>query len=199
MSASPTLSRLFGLASPEAQEAMRAELAARMTHENVLVPGIAVEATAGSITQSLTDALNIPLADVLGGAWGKARELIGFRDRTKYPPERIGDCKLEGQPVGFTMHPRLQLMVNGAPWGAELIFDVEATLRLAVVVLRIKDACIIHAKVGEITGHAAIRWRGHKLVGRDTGPFVVGGEFEFPKGVSIGPRLSDAAEAPAAT
>jgi hypothetical protein len=140
---------------------------------------------AQSVTEALKGALSVPLVDVLTSAWTTRRELKQYLDRSKFPREELVDHALGKHEIRSTHRPRLQIMLDHSPIGAEFEFDVTVLLNIEAAILRIQDGRIMHAQLGKVSGAGAIKCEEASLFARASKPVALPQTLSFGSGIAI--------------
>ncbi len=140
---------------------------------------------AQSVTEALKSALAVPLVDVLTSAWTMRRELKQYLDRSKFPREELVDHALAKHEIQSTHRPRLQIMLDHSPIGAEFEFDVTVMLNIEAAILRIQDGRIMHAQLGKVSGAGAIKCEEATLFARASKPVALPQTLSFGSGIAI--------------
>jgi hypothetical protein len=148
-------------------------------------PTLLQNQVAQSVTEALKNALSVRLADVLAAAWNTRRDLRQYIDRTKFPPDEIVDHALGQHEIHSTHRPRLQIMLDQSPVGAEFEFDVIVKLKIDAAILRIQDARIMHATLGKVSGGGAIKCEEVTLFSRASKPVALPATLSFGSGLMI--------------
>lgn len=141
---------------------------------------------ADAILETARLLLDSPLVDVVGDAWGKLDTLLQFRDTSKYPAGSTNDFVLHEHEIALKRTPSVELVVNGAPTGVHLQFELKLGLTIASAVLKIRDARIVGADLGKVHGGGAFSCAEIKLAERNTSAVRLPGKLSFAPGVAIG-------------
>ena len=141
---------------------------------------------ADAMLQGARALLDSPLADVIGAAWGKLDTLLGFRDTQKYPPDKINDFVLHEHEIALKRTPSVELVLNGAPTGVQLQFELKIALTIASAVLKIQNARIVGADLGKVHGGGSFSCVEVTLAERKTSAVRLPGKLTFAPGVAIG-------------
>ena len=136
------------------------------------------------IYSRIPDLLDIPLSEILVGAWVKYNLLHQYTDSSKYPPEEIILVPFVEQKLKSKHQPYLELLVNESKVG-KLVLDIEIKLELKGVVLVVQDAKIKEIKAGNCRGKGAIRYAGMLLLEKDIVSFELPGHVSLGDGVPI--------------
>jgi hypothetical protein len=148
-------------------------------------PTLLQNQVAQSVTEALKNALSVRVIDILAAAWNTRRELRQYIDRSKFPPDEIVDHALGQHEIHSTHQPRLQIMLDHSPVGAEFEFDVTVKLNIEAAILRIQDARIMHATLGKISGSGTIKCEEVTLFSRASKPIVLPQTLSFGSGLVI--------------
>ncbi|MFM9863243.1 MAG: hypothetical protein ACKVRO_06515 [Micropepsaceae bacterium] len=140
---------------------------------------------AQSVTEALKGVLSVPLVDVLSSAWTTRRELKQYLDRSKFPREELIDHALGKHEIQSTHRPKLQIMLDNSPIGAEFEFAVTVALNVEAAILRIQDGRIMHAQLGKVSGSGAIKCEEATLFARATKPVALAQTLSFGQGIAI--------------
>ncbi len=136
------------------------------------------------IRSRIPDLLDVPLSEILVGAWVKYHLLHQYTDRSKYPPDEIILVPFAEQKLKSKHHPYLELLVNESRIG-KLVLDVEIQLELKGVVLVIQDAKIKEIKAGSCHGKGTIRYAGMLLLDKEIASFELPGHALLGDGFPI--------------
>jgi hypothetical protein len=139
-----------------------------------------------SITDALKAALDVRIVDILAQAWNTRRDLAHYTDRVKYPPDQIIDHTLTKHEIRSTHKPRVQIMLDHSPLGPEIEFEIALGLNVDSAILRVKNARIMFARLGRITGTGTIRCEGATLFSRPTKSVALPLTIAFGAGIPIG-------------
>lgn len=182
-----TLAALLGLDDRARAEASATVLArsGKLVASRVL-PGALRQAAAASLIDASVALLQSPLSEVFGSVWKKARDLHQFTDQTKYPPGQVSEYTLATHDVSLKRTPAIELVLDGAPTGLQLEFELKVALSVFGAVLKIQDGRIIGGRVGDFQGSGTYSCGTVKLAERKTTKFHLPGDLAFAPGVSLG-------------
>lgn len=150
-----------------------------------LIPGALRQAAAASLIDASIAVLGSPIADVLGDAWTKARELHAFKDTSKYPPGQVSEYTIATHDISLKRNPVIDLILDGAPTGLQLEFELKISLVVLSAMLRIQDGRVIGARVGDFQGAGSYSCGTAKLIERKTSAFKLPGDLAFAPGIAI--------------
>lgn len=136
--------------------------------------------------EAADEVLSSPFAEIFGKAWKKRRDLLRFRDPALYPPERTHEYVLTEHEIALKRKPVVEVMLNGAPAGVRLELELKLALAMKGAVLKIKNARIIGARVGDFRGEGRFYCGQVTLAERKSGAFKLPGEIAFGEGIPLG-------------
>lgn len=183
MSDARTLNEFFHLDDPtRARAAARALQRSPELREAQVLPaplrGPAAEAIVFTAKALLTD----PVSGIIGSAWGKLRDLHRF---VNAPPGEINEFSLHDHEIALSRTPSIDLVLNGAPTGIQLRFELKVGLSISGAALRIQDARIVGASIGKVRGMGAFNLGRASLVERKTEVFRLPANLTFTPGVAL--------------
>lgn len=181
---SETIADAVGLEDPARAKRALQELSA-VKKVRAIPPGLRA-AAADAVVQAARSLLNSPVSDVMLDAWGKAKELGRYADPSAFKPDEINDFTLHEHEIALERHPAIELMLNGAPTGAQLPFDVKLALVIKSAVLFIQNARIIGAEIGQVQAEGSVKCAKVQIAKRETGPLKLTGRINFNPGYAIG-------------
>ncbi len=182
-----TLADFFGV--EEDAETLRANAtalakASKEALKHALPPGLR-DAAAMSVVESARGLLNSPLSGILGDAWKTVRDLERFCDPKHFPPDKIAEYTLHEHELALKRTPVIEVMLNGAPTGMKLKFELKLSLSLMSAVLKIQDARIVGARIGDCKGGGKYSCTSVTLAERKTGKLRLPGSISFGEGIPI--------------
>ncbi len=142
------------------------------------------------MAEGLSSLLEVPLSKILVESWNKYRVLAQYRDRTKYPPEKISFVALGKHTIKSEHKPSLlvQVLVNEASvLEREIKFNVIVSLTIEGLVLKIQDARIKGIEAGEAKGSGTVTCEGAVIIERSIQTVKLPGSIDLGSGVPIGP------------
>jgi hypothetical protein len=181
-----TIASFFGIDSERAQQSAVALAKKAKKGLARAVPAPLRQPAAMSLVAAGSALLDSPMASILGDAWGTARDLHRFCDQSAYPPDRISEHTLSEHEIALTRNPELEVVLDGAPTGLKLQFELKLALTVMSAVLRIQAGRIIGARVGDCRGGGKYSCSSVTLAERKTGKFRIPGAVSFDPGVPLG-------------
>ena len=184
----------FGLDgdAPEPLRLHDSETMQKVREALATAPAVVRNFATESVADALKSALNVPLIDVFSVAWTRLMELRKYCDQSKYPAGEVNNYALAKHVITSDHHPRFKVLLDGAPCGPEMVFDVKLKLTIEAACLEILDAKIMKVATGSIQASGSISCAGATLVERKTSPLDFPGKYAFGDGIPIGaPYRSD--------
>jgi hypothetical protein len=130
--------------------------------------------------------LDSPMASILGDAWKTASDLDEFCDPRTHPPEKIGEYTLHQHEIALKRNPEIELVLNGAPTGLKVEFELKLALTVMGAILRIQAGRIIGARVGDCRGGGKYSCSSVTLAERKTSTFRLPPLISFAPSIPLG-------------
>ena len=169
------------------QKAKLSDLRARVDQ----LPTISWPAAVDAVAEAICESLDIKLADILAGTWAKVAELQAHLDPERHPNGEVSLVPLVEHKLRSVHHPTVDVLV-GDTVVARLELEVELSLSLEGVVLKIRDGEIIGVGSGTCVGQGVLKLAGVALVDKRTPKYTIPGSLEFEEGFPI-PKLLNTA------
>ena len=128
--------------------------------------------------------LDVPLSDILVGAWNKYRILLKYVDKEKYPPEEVIMVPLVDHTIESEHHPYLEFLLNEKSIG-KIEFQITIAVTLEGFVLKIQDGRIREILTGNCKGKGTIQCENAVLLERESAPISLPGSIDLGAGVAI--------------
>jgi hypothetical protein len=141
-----------------------------------------------SMAESLKGLLATPLEDIIGGAWGKYRELLKYCDKTKHPPDEISTVPLLAHTIESTHKPHLDILIDGVRKG-RVDFTARVALTIESATLKIRDGRIWEIRTGACKAEGSLKCGPELLIQKQSKPIALPGTLEFAAGVPINPEV----------
>ena len=186
----PTLKDIFGWPDKELTPDQWSELEAsdRMKDLRTALErqGIAGHwsAAKAEILEKTEELLNVELSDVLTRAWSKVRELQGYRDSEKYPPENSYLVPLAKHTIRSVHKPHLEIRVNRKTIGRVEI-EIEIEIEIRSMMLTIQGGKIWKIATGECRGEGSLYCEGILLAQEESKSLRLPGTIELAEGLEI--------------
>ena len=152
----------------------RAILADIENQTGVVVSQIEVRNEFDSVNQML----DIPLGSVLAAAWSRGKEIFECLNSSRGSPNDDFYVSLADHEIKSIHRPKLNVIFEKALVASET-FEIELSLHLTAVKLRVRNGEVDEALSGSCSGSAELRWRDIVLVKGATRDFDLPGRIQF--------------------
>ena len=105
------------------------------------------------IGKAVQDALDVPVADLLIGAWQRARDLRAALETTRESDSATVLVPLLAHAISSEHRPYVDIVVEGVPL-ARLVFPVKVEFRLEGVIVRVQQGQIAEISPGRSRSRA---------------------------------------------
>lgn len=137
-----------------------------------------------TVKQAVLEVIDVDLGEILTGAWNRYQELQKYRDSERYPADEIILVPMVEHTVRSIHSPAIEIVANDVPV-LNLKFELDLSLELEGVVLKIAGGKIIEICAGSCQGRGQIKWRDAVLLDRETRAFDVPGAIDLGDGITI--------------
>jgi hypothetical protein len=148
------------------------------------LPEAMVEGVSSEVMENLQGVLDVSLVDVVLEGWGKYKELLQYRDRTRYPPDQTILLPLAHHEIHSIHKPYVDVLLGDRPIG-RVTFTVDLRLTFDGVVLVIRDGSIWEVKAGTCEGRGLLSCGAIELADRRIVKFDLPGRVKLPDGFPI--------------
>ena len=148
------------------------------------LPEAMADGVSSEVMEKLHDVLDVDIADIILEGWGKYKELLQYRDRTRYPPDQTILLPLAHHEIRSVHKPYVDVLLDDKPIG-RVTFTVDLRLTFDGVVLVIRDAAIWEVKAGTCEGRGALSCGDVALVDKRIVRFDLPGRIKLPNGFPI--------------
>lgn len=138
------------------------------------------------ITKKVGDLLNISVIDIMVKAWNKYRELLKYTDKEKYPPDVSVLVPLAEHTIKSEHKPYVEILINEKPVG-RVDFNINISLTLKGIVLKIQDGKIKEIKTGSCKGKGNVKLEDFVIMEKETESISLPGSINLGDGVAIAP------------
>jgi len=149
-----------------------------------LAKGIPWSAVKETIGEKVAELLDVSLLDVISSGWKKLAEVMEYADTAKYPPRETSLVPLVEHKVKSEHHPYIEVLVKGSPVG-KVQFDIQLTLTIEGLVLRIENAMIKSIQAGTLKGKGSIALGGSTLAEKSFPPCSLPGTLHLGNGIPL--------------
>ena len=137
-------------------------------------PGLPLDAVLDGIGKAVRDALDVPVTDILVGAWQRARELRAALETTTKSPHATVLVPLVGHTISSEHRPYVDVLVEGVAL-ARLVFPVKVEFRLEGVVLRVSGGRITEILAGSVKAKGSLKFGDVILLEKALAPIAIPG------------------------
>ena len=137
-------------------------------------PGLPLGTLVEGISKAVQDALDIPVTDVVIGAWQRARDLRAALETTRESAEATALVPLLSHAITSEHRPYVDIVVEGVPL-ARLVFPVTVEFRLEGVVVRVRQGQIADILAGSIKVKGTLKFGDFVLFERALAPISIPG------------------------
>ncbi|MGH7516745.1 MAG: hypothetical protein ACREOC_04645 [Gemmatimonadales bacterium] len=129
--------------------------------------------------------VDVPLADVLVGAWKTHQRFAKYTDPKQFPPDRISVVPLWTHRIKSTHDPYIELFVDGEPAG-RIPFQLELEVTVEAGTLVIQNARFKRVEAGRARMTGTLKCAGQVISQRTSRDFAWTDAVSFGDGVPIG-------------
>lgn len=155
---------------------------------------------APEVTSRMREVLDVPVPELLAGAWGRYVDLLKFRDAERYPPEKVSVVGLAAHTVRSRHRPCIEIEVSGvlpAPVTLRLELEVELSAKIDGAKIAIQGGKIrkLLGGVADLTGTLICAGEEITTARRKMN---IPGEVSLGAGVPIAPAIALGQDVPIA-
>jgi hypothetical protein len=178
-----TISGFFGLDDEQKTQASARAMSQspEITRERGIPPGFR-KAAADACIWTLKNVLDTPISRLLGDAWSTHRDL---KAAINAAPGQTADFTLHDHEIALARKPSAEVVINGAPTGVTLEFELKLALNIASAVLKIRDGAIVGCELGKVNGAGSVKCGKVTLVKRETSGVRLPAALTFNPGVAL--------------
>lgn len=185
-----TLRELFSVSGEELVSApplglrLETDTTAMKEELHKLAKGVPWPVVRDAIGEKVGELLEVPLLDVIMGAWKKWAKVMEYADTSKHPPGTINVVPLTEHKVKSEHHPYIEVLVKGRPV-AKIVFDIELALSVEGLVLKIENATIKAIQAGTLKGSGSISLKGTTLAKKTFATVPLPGTLHLGTGIPL--------------
>jgi hypothetical protein len=180
-----------GSASPSRGDGETREAKLSLKETLTDLPEAMVAGVSSEVMKKLEGVLDVDLGGIVLEGWGKYKELLQYRDRTRYPPDQTILLPLAHHEIRSVHKPYVDVLLDDKPIG-RVTFTVDLRLIFDGVVLVIQDAAIKEIKSGSCEGRGVLSCGQVALVDRRIVKFDLPGRIKLGDGFPIPGGLAPA-------
>jgi len=128
--------------------------------------------------------LDIDVGSIIAAAWNKHGELRKYADRSRYKPGETVKLSLVDHSIRSKHEPHIDFLIGDIKQ-CELRFDVDVTLSIKGLELRIRDGRIRSILVGSCQAGGEVALHGYRLAKERSRPIEIGPEIDLGDGIAI--------------
>jgi len=137
-------------------------------------PGLPLGVLLDGIGGAVQEALDVPVTDLLIGAWTRARDLRAALATTRQSPGATVLVPLLAHTILSEHRPYVDVVVEGVPL-ARLVFPVKAEFRLEGVVVRVHQGRIAEIMAGTVKVKGTVKFGDFVLFEKALAPISIPG------------------------
>ena len=137
-------------------------------------PGLPLGVLLDGIGKAVQEALDIPVADLLIGAWQRARDLRAALETTRESDGATVLVPLLAHAISSEHRPYVDVVVEGVPL-ARLVFPVKVEFRLEGVVVRVRQGRIAEILAGTVKVKGTVKFGDFVLFEKALAPISIPG------------------------
>jgi hypothetical protein len=138
-------------------------------------------ASAQRVLDLIDKLVDVPLTDVLTGAWKVNRQFTRYTDKTKYPAGKESTVELLTHHIKSSYEPYVRLTLDGEPAG-KIDFRLELDVTLKAGTLTIESGKFRRLEAGKCEVTGTLSCEGQEITQRTFH------EFAWKDGISLGAR-----------
>jgi len=137
-------------------------------------PGLPLGVLLDGIGRAVQEALDVPVTDLLVGAWERARDLRAALETTRQSPAATVMVPLLAHAISSEHRPYVDVVVEGVPL-ARLVFPVKVEFRLDGVIVRVHQGRIAEILAGTVKVKGTVKFGDFVLLEKALAPISVPG------------------------
>ena len=144
-----------------------------------------VATAARRLAEAVGGILDVPVVDLLSGAWQKYSDLQKYRNAEEYPPENPVRASLGDHTVRLSRSHRIELLINGVQT-ASLTCDLSLDLKVGIVDLTIRGGRIYQISLGSCLAKGTVKIEEIPILERESSKIELPELIEFEEGIPLG-------------
>ena len=143
-------------------------------------PGLPLGAVVDGVARAVRELLDVPVSDVLVGAWERARDLRAAIQKTRESADATELVPLLSHTITSEHRPYVEI-VKGEVAIARLVFPVKLEFRLEGVVLRVRQGRISDILAGTVKVKATMKFGDFVVFEKALTPISIPGALALPR------------------
>jgi hypothetical protein len=152
------------------------------------------QAVAGEVSRRFAEVLDVPVSNILMGAFDQYTALLEYADTSKYPPGESVIVPLGEHTIESRHEPKIDVLMND-----KVVLSVALTIGLEIdlesVVLRIQGGRIYEIRPGRGSAKGSVKFRDLTIVARESSRVDFPGTIRIERGLPIRPGNAEASQA----
>ena len=154
-------------------------------------PGLPLGTVLDGIGRAVQDLLDIPVADILVGAWNRSRDLKTAIEKTRASDEATELVPLLGHTITSEHRPSVEIVKDEVAI-ARLVFPLRLEFHLEGVILQVRRGRISEILAGTVTAKATMRFGDFVIFDKALAPISIPGAVISIPGAVIARRAEAA-------
>lgn len=144
-------------------------------------PGLPLSVLLDGVSRAVQDVLDVPVTDVLVGAWERARDLRAALETTRRSPSASALVPLVAHAISSEHRPYVDVVVGGVPL-TRLVFPVSVKFGLEGVVVRVQQGRITEILAGTVKIKGTVKFGDFVLFEKSLAPIPIPGALAVSGG-----------------
>jgi len=176
----PTLGNVLLAGAPKLSDGLGARLAHGSEASQIkaalakAASGLPLGALLEGVGRAIQDALDVPVTDLLIGAWEHARDLRAALETTRRSPGETALVPLLSHSISSNHRPYVDVVVEGVPL-VHLVFPVKVEFRVEGVVVRVRGGRIAEILSGTVKVKGTVKFDDFVLLEKAMAPISIPG------------------------
>jgi hypothetical protein len=143
-------------------------------------PGLPLGVLLDGIGKAIQQALDVPVTDLLIGAWQRARDLRAALETTRESPGMTALVPLVAHTISSEHRPYVDVVVESVPL-ARLVFPVKVEFRLDGVIVQVRGGRIAEILAGTVKVKGTVKFGDVDLFEKALAPISIPGVLAVAK------------------
>jgi hypothetical protein len=146
-------------------------------------PGLPIGTVLDGVARAVQELLDVPVTNILGGAWARARDLRAAMQKTRDSADATELVPLLGHTITSEHRPHVEIVKDDVVI-ARLVFPLTLNFRLEGVVLRVRQGRISEILSGTVKIKATMKFGDIVVLERALAPISIPGTLEVAGAVA---------------
>ncbi len=148
-------------------------------------PGIRQVDAIAEIVSQVDELLSTPVSSIMIKTWNESGVMKKYLDKSAYDPNAVHYVELLEHTIRSKQRPYLEITLAGTPLSKKIELDVDLTLTVEGIVLKIQDARIKEISLGKCKGSGRVSCAGLVLMEKKTGSLELPAKLDLGQGIPI--------------